>query len=979
MTTSEGGASAPGPQELAATRADPSRRKGHYLVLGELGRGGMGVVYRAWDERLRRLVALKVLLSGETDPESQARFHREGEAVARLQHPNIIAVHELGAIENRPYIAMQFVEGRTLADRIGKAGQKKLPLNKALEAMRDVARALEYAHAQGVLHRDLKPQNIIIDALDRPHLLDFGLAQLRDSGTKLTATGATLGTPAYMPPEQTGGERTDERSDVYSLGATLYHVLTGRPPFEGATPLNIMAAVLRQPPSPPSRLNPRAAGDLDTITLRCLEKDPARRYPSAAELASDLDRHLTGDPIRARPLGSVERSWRWARRNKAGEALVLLAGLLLASLGLGGVLVVRARETVRREEIETARTRSMDALAAFRARCAGSTQESGATNRQLFDLRLGLGLTALQACGRVLDLAPGDEDARKRMLEATSELGELAIRAEQWSVATSVFEQAADPQRAREGVVHVEAERARSRKAHGDEVRKILEEARTGKIAEEMEGYQEGLFTLVRLSEEQTVTLLAGALGELTSKIQGGESLDAVSVRFLKFVCEALGRIGIREGAVPALGAYLDAESTHEEVRAVEAGIALCRLGGPEASRRVLAARERFGWESQFWHQLKPFTHLLEVGTEQPTTPDGFVVRAGTRRATGDLEGAIADCTKALELDPGYREALGNRGAVRRESGDLDGAIADYQKALALDPRYPALWNLLGNAHHGKGDLDRAVADYTKALELDPGLALTWNYRGIVRSNKGDLAGALSDFTRAVELDAHLAAAWHGRGQTRLRIGDLDGTIDDCTKAIELEPRLAPAWNDRAEARRQTGDLDGAMADTTKALELDPRLAVAWLNRGEMRRVKQDLEGALKDFTKAVELDPRSTVAWARRGFARWSTRDREGAIADYTKALELDPRCIDAWVDRGIARQDKGDLDGAIADYTKALELDPGKSLIWGNRAHAREKKGDRDGAIADFERFLELDPGSPRAPTVRALIARLRGSKTP
>jgi serine/threonine-protein kinase len=212
---------------------------------------------------------------------------------------------------------MQFVEGRTLAQRI--KDRQKLPLNKALEAMRDVARALGHAHGQGVLHRDLKPQNILLDAQDRPHVLDFGLAQLNDSGTKLTATGAMLGTPAYMPPEQANSEKTDERSDVYSLGATLYYVLTARPPFEGSTPLNVMHAVLRKTPEPPSRLNPRAAGDLDTITLRCLEKDPARRYPSASELAEDLERHLAGDPIRARPIGRVERSWRWARRNKAGR------------------------------------------------------------------------------------------------------------------------------------------------------------------------------------------------------------------------------------------------------------------------------------------------------------------------------------------------------------------------------------------------------------------------------------------------------------------------------------------------------------------------------------------------------------------------------------------------------------------------------------------------------------------------------------
>ncbi|MBI3725055.1 serine/threonine protein kinase, partial [bacterium] len=227
--------------EIARARADPRCAFGRYLILGELGRGGMGVVHRAWDERLRRIVALKTLQadldgsSAEVALDALHRFQREAEAVARLRHPNIVAVHEVGELKGRHFIAMDYIEGVTLARRLqagekkkdpGGGGASRLPLTKAIEIVRDVARAVHHAHEQGVVHRDLKPQNIMLDGSARPFVLDFGLARIGGARSHVTRSGTTLGTPAYMPPEQadTRGE-VDARSDVYSLGATLYHVL----------------------------------------------------------------------------------------------------------------------------------------------------------------------------------------------------------------------------------------------------------------------------------------------------------------------------------------------------------------------------------------------------------------------------------------------------------------------------------------------------------------------------------------------------------------------------------------------------------------------------------------------------------------------------------------------------------------------------------------------------------------------------------
>ncbi|MBI3725967.1 protein kinase [bacterium] len=350
------------PPEVEEARRDPARALGPFVLLSELGKGGMGIVFRAWDERLRRIVALKTILPGAgVDDEAVLRFRREAEAVARLRHPNIVAVHEAGELLGKHYIAMDFVEGSSLDERLraGKGGAR-LPLVRAIEVLRDVARAVHYAHSQGVVHRDLKPQNVLLGPGDHAYVLDFGLASIRGTGTKLTQTGARMGTPAYMPPEQASGEggAVDARSDVYGLGATLYHVLAGRAPFEGAMQVQVIVSVLTKDPVPPGALNPRVAGDLETICLKCLEKEPAKRYATARELADELDRWLSGEPILARPLSLVARIARRARRQKVLAGVVLVS--LLAILGLGTlaaaalVQLARERERERTAELDRA-------------------------------------------------------------------------------------------------------------------------------------------------------------------------------------------------------------------------------------------------------------------------------------------------------------------------------------------------------------------------------------------------------------------------------------------------------------------------------------------------------------------------------------------------------------------------------------------------------------------------------------------------
>jgi WD40 repeat protein len=307
-----------------------------YEILGVLGRGGMGVVYKARQLALKRIVALKMILAGgHAGPEQRARFRGEAEAVARLQHPHIVQIHEIGEADGCAFISLEHLEGGTLTQKLRGLPQ---PPAEAAGLVRTLAQALHHAHERGVVHRDLKPGNVLLAADGTPRITDFGLARLVEAGPGLTATGAILGTPSYMAPEQAEGKKeVGAAADVYALGAILYECLTGRPPFLAATALETVQQVLTQEPVPPRRLQPGTPRDLEVICLHCLRKEPGRRYGTAGHLAEDLRRFEAGEPIVARPTGLLERTRKWVKRRPAlASLLAVSAAALLALLG-GGV------------------------------------------------------------------------------------------------------------------------------------------------------------------------------------------------------------------------------------------------------------------------------------------------------------------------------------------------------------------------------------------------------------------------------------------------------------------------------------------------------------------------------------------------------------------------------------------------------------------------------------------------------------------
>ncbi|HXJ55856.1 MAG TPA: serine/threonine-protein kinase [Verrucomicrobiae bacterium] len=698
------------PAESASGAPSPSAKVqyfGQYELLEEIARGGMGVVYKARQASLNRVVALKMLLGGKfASADDLKRFRAEAEAVANLDHPNIVPIYEVGEHQGQQYFTMKLIDGGSLAECLSRNAKpeardspKGLPAcggeRDAARIMATAARAVHFAHQHSILHRDLKPANVLIDAQGQPHITDFGLAKNIKAASDLTLSGTIMGTPAYMAPEQAAGHarQVTTAADVYSLGAVLYHMLTGLPPFQSDTPLKTLRQVADEEPTRPALINTRVNRDLEIICLKCLEKDPQRRYGSAEALAEDLERWLRGEPILARPVFFAERVWKWARRRPAFAALFLTILLALVAISVVSITmslriaaskqaVVAEAEKTRRESEKSRQT------ATFLKEIIGDVWPSVARGRDTEIFKDALKKTA----ERLRSLAGHPEvevDVRLTLARAYEELG--------------LFNE----------LEAVSREAARVAKAHWG--------ARHERVAEALISQGYAFFSLRRYDE--SIAAYQEALRIRQALYGEKHPLVALSYH----------RVGI---ALLFKGDWSKSEILFRKALAIQQALpnAKTELGHTYGAlgRLMQDSGNLEAAETNYQHALQ--LHKEVSGDESANVAEFMGALASIRHARRDYLAAEELLQKALAiriktLGAGHHQVAWTLlpiGHARAGRDDFEGAERAYREALAIEQKgfgdehqfVAEILTQLARLYVSKGDLTQALETQQRALAM---------------------------------------------------------------------------------------------------------------------------------------------------------------------------------------------------------------------------------------------------------------------
>jgi serine/threonine protein kinase len=829
----------PPPPEVLSAGTDPDRRLAEFVLVSRLGQGGIGEVWKAWDTRLGRWVAVKLPVGAPDQDGVARRFTREALAAAKLSHPNIVSIYRVAEEGGRTFIVMQYIEGRILS-------QARLGLMGSVEAMRTVSLAVHYAHEHGVIHRDLKPGNIIIAGDGRAVVLDFGLAHLDDVARGQSREGLVAGTAAYMSPEQARGEpgARARATDIYSLGATLYEVATGRPPYDGNTFAETLEKVLYREPATPRSIVPSIPRDLEVVILKAIDKDPHRRYGTARELAEDLERCLRGEPVFARPTSITRTIRRGLRRHPRVASVVaaLATGILLLLLW-GGVESRRDRE----RRLEAFRGPARVALQAVLAlRHAGANEEMMAFSPDL---------------GPAAPEAPEVESLRGRLDRALLD-DARALKAQERALALDPSYLPALYERlvllARRGgrfrdLILEDAGRLQGLPEAQMFVVWGIKEAAGGNLAAARTDYERAIGADASLEEAWE------GLARVWISSVGPHSPAAAQEEACREAEEILGRAIERDrGFVPHWVARGRARSLRGQLKS-ESG------GEPEADFQ--AAEDDFGealrrrpsaeaWIERAWLRIGEGVHAARGG-EDP------------RRRFVEAEGDLA---QALRADPGNPQALGARCRLHRLLGETRVAHGEsvaveleaVERESMLVPAWldrAVLFGLRASYRHSLGedaqaDWVRSESLFEDAIRADAGDPEVWERRAFVRFlRRGGLGAAEADATRAIQMSAFFPRARLTRARIERALGRKPEALRDLEDAMASDPSYPDAWAERGELELEWGKELGAAGDRGAAREhlvqsvrhleeasrSNPDLATRL--RGSLREAKRGLLG----------------------------------------------------------------------------------------------------------------------------------------
>jgi serine/threonine-protein kinase len=803
-----------------------------YDVQAVLGRGGMGVVYRARHLRLDRPVALKMLLAGPfARPQELERFQREAEAVAGLRHANIVQLYDAGDLEGRPYFTMELVEGGSLAQKIAGMPQPARPFAARLM---QVAQAVEFAHQSGIVHRDLTPANILLAIDGTPKVTDFGLARRLEGGGGLTLSGVPMGTPSYMAPEQARGDKgaVGPATDVYALGAILYEMLTGRPPFRAETSSGTLQQVLQEDPVPPSRLNLQVPRDLATICLKCLSKEPQRRYASAAALAEDLGRFLRGESIAARRAGALEHLARWAWRSPAAAALLAVT-LLVATTVLvaGGWLIGR--------QIVTARAVRADLRDADYWQRQSALAEAG-TALERAKSRLGDGGPFWMY--PVVEAARRDHQFLVRL---------ETIRLNRWTLVEGHYSHAA---MLRFNKARADRDYAQAFRDHG-----------LGEPASDPQG------VAARLRASKWAAHIVAALDDW--------AVCAVEPAREDWLLEVARRADpdswrdrVRDPAFWKVGKTLAELAREAPVRdqPVELLLALGeRLSATGEDAVGFLGRVQEQYPDEFWVNFALAMAFHDAG----------------KRSGGDPAPALAYYERALKIRPDVLAVQNNLALVLSDKNWLGenerpgrgpGAVTVFHQLVRSAPHFAPGFNNLGVAWKHRGHWQQAGLAFQDALWNDPGLAPAYINLGEVRAGSGDLIEAIPDYRRALQLDPNNARAHHLLGVALAATARGDEANDFYPEGVQsLVQARGEALTEGVAYYWQAHNCDPKWISARNPLYMPPQ--------GEAR-----LKEAIFHFREAVRLEPEFAHAHGALGQALLAQREFTEAEAETRRGLDL-------------------------------------------------------------------------------------------
>jgi eukaryotic-like serine/threonine-protein kinase len=984
-----------------------------YEILEELGRGGMGIVHKARHRGLNRLVALKMIRGGYAEDIQIARFKIEAEAVAMLRHPNILQIYDIGEFNGTPYVALELLEGGSLSERL--FGTTLEPRQAALW-MVPLVLAMDVAHRAGIVHRDLKSANILFSAEGIPKITDFGLAKRLESDDGQTHTGQVMGTPSYMAPEQARGDTKSAGppADIYALGAILYEMLTGRPPFKGSSAIETVKQVIEQDPISPSRVQFRVPRDLETICMKCLQKEPRKRYATAKDMADDLNRYLNGEPIWARRTPLYERAVKWSRRNPTKATLSAMGAVLTVSLIGAGWWYLDHKRTVERaaahEEAALLKESADDLIRAQGAKSKNDLNQSQmilSTRKSILERENKLGLASISAqTNQMLGEVEKEQDA-ERARKADQLAGEEVQK--RYRLFLDHRKQALFRDTHLTGLL-LDSNLELTRKSAEDALsvfghRRSGDDWELGELpatlskdqrAEVAEGYYELLLVLAEAVASQDSERVDSALRILDSanRLRPGQTrayhLRRAACLTRKQDTAAQAReLALAEAVHPetAFDYFLSGQQEYKRNRFADAIqdfeiavrknpdhfwakclLAICYIQTKrfEAAKSCLNDCIQTDPEFAWLYVLRGFTSgqiaakYLNLVSDSPGLEKDLKASAEFEfdEAEADLRVALERLERTPDADLHY-VLLVNRGLIRYQRDRLDQAAADYQEAIRFKKDPFLAYAELAHVYHKRGKTADAIEQFTRAIAVKPDFPPLYRGRAELEqvqsdANPAQRANAVADLKMAIlhEKPDNQVLAQDHTNLGRLLYADerFEDVLGECKLALKAMPDYPDAHVLQIQALLKLRHFDDVIRSCDAALE----------KKGK-----------------------KSALLFELRGLAQAAHNEYAGAIRDYGRALEFRPDDGRLLAQRGWAYLLFDSPKPALVDFEAAIKLDRNNSDAYNGRGTARAQLGDHRAAVTDALEAMRIGGAGPRvaynAARIYALAAGIAAAEIP